>query len=120
MTSDTREFEHKTIYDSIGARKQRAEKQVSAQSEVAKLKVKHRDENDLRHHRQRQAREKYEAGVRHEKATDHPSHNGRGDDVYDRERRAMNEHYQDQNQIATERQSKELAEAKARAVKDLR
>jgi hypothetical protein len=118
MTS-TRDYEHELIYDSLAARKRRAEKRVVAQSEVAKLKVKHRDENNDRHHHHRQQREKYEARVNREKQADHPYHHGRGDDVYGRERAAMNEHHQHQNRVASERQGKELAEAKVRAAKAL-
>jgi hypothetical protein len=118
MASD-RTYEHSLMYDSVAARKRRAEKQVVSQSEVAKLKVKHRDENSERHHHQRQEREKYEARVGRERQADHPYHHGRGDDVYARERRAMNDHHQHQNRVASERQGKELAEAKVRAAKAL-
>jgi hypothetical protein len=118
MASD-RAYDHSLMYDSIAARKRRAEKRVTAQTEVAKLKVKHLDENNERHHKQRQEREKYEARVGREKQADHPYHHGRTDAVYNRERRAMSEHHQHQNRVAAECQGKELAEAKARAVKDM-
>jgi hypothetical protein len=118
MASD-RAYEHQLMYDSVAARKRRAEKRVVAQNEIGKLKTKHLDENNERHHKQRQEREKYEARVGREKQADHPYHHGRTDAVYNRERRAMSEHHQHQNRIAAERQGKELAEAKARAVKDM-
>jgi hypothetical protein len=117
----TSDYDHKRMYNHQRSKEQRAEKKVTTQSSIELLRAKHNDlkgKQRRRHHAESQElQRKHENELAYDR--DHHGGHGRGDHEREKERRALNDrHQREQNDLNTQL-DKEMMAAKKKAAEGL-